>query len=123
MLSSFHATCDECDDSDIISEACEERRQACSNEATVDWTIDPVRHGNSKGLSVLEKLDARLEMIDMLQSKVKSLKARGEDLEGRVKDLEGTVVILSQCSDGYVEICNRFFRVFPARQAGRTISH
>jgi chaperonin cofactor prefoldin len=121
-----HATCDEGDDSDIILKARHERLQACSNEATPDRTIGPVRYENLKGISVLEKLDARLETIDILQSEVKSLEARGEDLEGRVKDLEdrvkdlegrvkdleGTVVILSQCSDGYLQVCNRFFACF-----------
>lgn len=61
---------DDDDDDEHISQKAQDKLKVAAGEGTLDHAYEPVRFGNAKGLSMLEKLDemTRLSMNALLFS-------------------------------------------------------
>lgn len=104
--------CNSLSENDIKSPARKAIGKA-ADEATVDHSQEPVRWGNSQGLTVLETRDIMMDQI-------KSLQDAKEELFNRVASLESVVPLSAVTSESYFAVRSRFFAVFIRDKVGKT---
>lgn len=107
---------------DDVHKLCESALATSASEATVDHCVDPLRWGNSQGLSVLEKLDLLTSDVKSLKDETTSTKTEIADLKTEVADLNAKINILAPESASYLAIRNRFFSTFRRDILGSTNS-
>lgn len=102
-----------------ISSACITAIALDYPSTTLDYTTNPVRWGNSSGLSLLQKLDDhdaefhRLRHnLETTKKTLESTKNRVTDLESEMSTMKGEMNTLKQESDAYLAIRNLFFATF-----------
>lgn len=96
---------DDHNDSDDISIAARQEIEKEARNSTLDRTYEPMRWGNSRGLSALENMEetrARFENLERITS----------DQSAEIKTLKIEVEGLKLTSAAYLDIRNRFFAVF-----------
>lgn len=94
--------------------------EKAADEATVDHSQEPVRWGNSQGLTVLENQDIMMAQIKSNASSIESLKANVTALEANVTALEADVAALKATTKSYFAVHSRFFAVFIRDKLGKT---
>lgn len=114
---------------DDVHKLCESALATSASEATVDHCVDPLRWGNSQGLSVLEKLDLLTSDVKSLKDETTStktgmanLETEIADLKTEIADLNAKINILAPESTSYLAIRNRFFSTYRRDILGSTNS-
>ena len=87
--------------------------EKAADEAIVDHSQEPVRWGNSQGLTVLEKQDIMMARIQSLEDIQKQHVSSIAALEADVTALKGT-------TESYFAVRSRFFAVFIRDKVGKT---
>lgn len=93
--------------------------EKAADEATVDHSTEPVRWGNSQGLTVLEKLEmlvARVQSLEDVQKQNLSLIAENQS---SITALESDVAALKGTTESFFAVRCRFFAVFIRDKVGK----
>lgn len=107
VVSRFEQVDSNLEDEEIHETAATETKRAVT-DATIDRSNDPIRWGNSKGLSVLERLD----QMDEQQKRITFLLAETKHLKGVTETLTNEVEALKMTTESYLSVRSRFFAVF-----------
>lgn len=90
-----------------------------ADEATVDHSQEPVRWGNSQGLTVLENQDNMMMLIKSNSDQIASSSDQIASLQQKVELLESEVNALKATTDSYFAVRSRFFAVFLRDRIGK----